>query len=1089
MNIAKNENILEKESTFKEIIKYLVDFIYLLDFLISIFRGYFNYEMKIIRDNKGILIHYLKQNFFTDLIEGIPIYSLLRIFNNKVNINSNAFDYKMFFIKLLLFIKPFKIFKIIRTKKNKALEDFYRYLSVFYYLEKTVFFIISSMIFLLFIHLFICLHIFFALQSYPNWISYSNVANESFIRKYIASFYFLITTLTTVGYGDIVCISTYERIFHIILLGIGTILYSFIVSKIGNYLREQSYEEMKLDKDLTILESIRLTHPSMPFKLYIKIKNHLLDISKKRKKTGLSLLINDIPETIKNELLLKIYSKVVNNFNIFKGVNNSHFVIQVLTSFIPIVFKRDETLILEGELINNIIFVKDGRLSLEISIDLNDPYKSIQDYLMNNFNGISRKNEMKLYCNITRKNSVLNIEKKNFGDLKNEIDNLLLDKHNIIDANQSNDNGISMDLGRLNFSMNKNEKSLINDYQLIKIIDIRKNEHFGDIFMFLQKPSPFTLTVKSRLAEIFLLRKHDAIIISESFSNIWRRIYKNSYHNLVSIKELIHNRLTRYYNTYFFNKDKKIVNISKLDATINSKLSKRSSKSEISKDIRKTQTISCANTIINKKNNIQKYTDNRLDLPKIRKISEDRTYNDISFSDSLTNSINNFEKSYSSYGDNNKNDKKPINEELKKMTINKFSFGKKSQKHINSIKNNNNNTNKKLTFSKEVNNVKENTSTVKYRKKTAAFKNMEKNGYDEDNTNTEKISNYSSEENNFLVLEDINADFAKRIKKDMNKRSKIEKVKNLFELQKQQYTNILNEIFSQINNQSLNGINYKNILDIQKQLNESISNNCFLSKIIESDEDKSILYTKRNIKFDTKILKKITSESFEIKSSYENINKLSNGEIIKNMKYKNYLEFLIQKYLNNNNFNKDEEDYNYYNKKDIEKNTKSIFKNKTLITKFKALDLNDKKGFIKINDNDFRNRETKQKSKSKFLIQSSKQITVHHPSIDELKKEVDLIQIKEDNNKNNINNKKYKKFKSATKKIYYHLKKSKSEKKENESNIILKNSTTINNDFEKNNNKISNLSLLNFNHAKLSNEKNFESINNVGEANKKCIII
>ena len=74
--------------------------------------------MKIIRDNKGILIHYLKQNFFTDLIEGIPIYSLLRIFNNKVNINSNAFDYKMFFIKLLLFIKPFKIFKVI--SKNET---------------------------------------------------------------------------------------------------------------------------------------------------------------------------------------------------------------------------------------------------------------------------------------------------------------------------------------------------------------------------------------------------------------------------------------------------------------------------------------------------------------------------------------------------------------------------------------------------------------------------------------------------------------------------------------------------------------------------------------------------------------------------------------------------------------------------------------------------------------------------------------------------------------------------------------------------------------------------------------------------------
>ena len=291
LSIAKNEDILKKESTFKEFIKYLNDFIYMLDFFITFFRGYYNFEMEIIRDNKGILIHYLKQDFLNDLIEGIPVYVLIRLFYNKKKyIHYCIFDYNMFFIKLLLFIKSFKIFKITGNKKNKALEDFYRHLSVCYCLEKTVFFLISFIIFSLFIHLFICLHIFFSLQSYPNWISYSNVANEDFIKKYIASFYFLITTMTTVGYGDIVCISTYERIYHIILLGIGTIIYSFIVSKIGNYLREQSYEEIKLSKDLTILESIRLAHPSMPFKLYLRIKNHLLNISKKKKENWIKFI-------------------------------------------------------------------------------------------------------------------------------------------------------------------------------------------------------------------------------------------------------------------------------------------------------------------------------------------------------------------------------------------------------------------------------------------------------------------------------------------------------------------------------------------------------------------------------------------------------------------------------------------------------------------------------------------------------------------------------------------------------------------------------------------------------------------------------
>ena len=165
---------------------------------------------------------------------------------------------KLFLIFLLL-LKPFKVFKILGKKQNKALEDFYSYLSENYYLEQLMKFLIYFLIFFLFIHFLVCLHLFLSLQSYPNWVIHLNIINESLFSKYTTSFYFMITTMTTVGYGDVVCISFVERIYHI-------------------------NEEIKLNKDLNILENIRVTYPSMPFKLYSKIKNHLLSIFNKRKK-------------------------------------------------------------------------------------------------------------------------------------------------------------------------------------------------------------------------------------------------------------------------------------------------------------------------------------------------------------------------------------------------------------------------------------------------------------------------------------------------------------------------------------------------------------------------------------------------------------------------------------------------------------------------------------------------------------------------------------------------------------------------------------------------------------------------------------
>ena len=85
-------------------------------------------------------------------------------------------------------------------------------------------------------------------------------------------------------------------------------------------------------------------------------------------------------------------------------------------------------------------------------------------------------------------------------------------------------NGISVDLGRLDFSRNDNEQTLEN-FQPIKILDIRKNEHFGAIHIFSEKPSPFTIKPKSRIAELLLLRKQNAIILSKNFPNIWRLLW------------------------------------------------------------------------------------------------------------------------------------------------------------------------------------------------------------------------------------------------------------------------------------------------------------------------------------------------------------------------------------------------------------------------------------------------------------------------------------------------------------------------------------------------------------------------------------
>ena len=88
---------------------------------------------------------------------------------------------------------------------------------------------------IVFLHITACIHIIIGRNSYPSWINTIKIENESFTNIYICSLYYLITTITTVGYGDIYGRNIKEILFQIILLIIGTFTYSYLISLVSNF--------------------------------------------------------------------------------------------------------------------------------------------------------------------------------------------------------------------------------------------------------------------------------------------------------------------------------------------------------------------------------------------------------------------------------------------------------------------------------------------------------------------------------------------------------------------------------------------------------------------------------------------------------------------------------------------------------------------------------------------------------------------------------------------------------------------------------------------------------------------------------------
>ena len=191
-------------------------------------------------------------------------------------------------------------------------------------------------------------------------------------------------------------------------------------------------------------------------------------------------------------LLLKI--------SFFKNFDNNDFIVKVIFCFQPILAIKNDILIKDGDFIEDIIFVKKGKLTLDL------PIKIVKEPQKKNTNKSNKLDYSTLSMGLN--NNIKTQSTKYLFNNNNDEDDFFEEEDTI-------------------------------EYRNYKILDIRKNEHFGEVLMLSNERSPLIAIVKSRKAELFYLNKKDAIDISNDYPQIWSKIEKKSYFNMRQIKKLM----------------------------------------------------------------------------------------------------------------------------------------------------------------------------------------------------------------------------------------------------------------------------------------------------------------------------------------------------------------------------------------------------------------------------------------------------------------------------------------------------------------------------------------------------------------------
>ena len=124
-------------------------------------------------------------------------------------------------------------------------------------MERIVFIAICSAFFF---HISACLFVFLAefnVDPSESWRYDQPYASYDSIELYITSIYFVVTTMSTVGYGDISGGTTLERVFCIILMLLGVICFNLVSGALGALITNYDSSQASLNEKMLFLDNLR----------------------------------------------------------------------------------------------------------------------------------------------------------------------------------------------------------------------------------------------------------------------------------------------------------------------------------------------------------------------------------------------------------------------------------------------------------------------------------------------------------------------------------------------------------------------------------------------------------------------------------------------------------------------------------------------------------------------------------------------------------------------------------------------------------------------------------------------------------------
>ncbi|KNA04103.1 hypothetical protein SOVF_202760 [Spinacia oleracea] len=340
------------------IIDHIVNGFFAVDIVLTFFVAFIDSKTYLlIDDHKKIAIRYLSTWFIFDVCSTAPLQTISLLFTN----NNGGLGFKA--------LNMLRLWRLRRVS------------TLFARLEKDIHFnyfwtrctkLVSVTLFA--VHYAGCFYYLIA-DRYPDptktWIGAvnPNFKSQSVWKRYIASLYWSIVTLTTTGYGDLHAENTIEMLFDIFYMLFNLGLTSYIIGNMTNLVVHWTSRTRNFRDTVRACTEFAARNQLPP-----RIQDQMLShVCLKFKTEGLKQqqTLNDLPKALRSNIAQYLFLPFVQKVQLFYGVSQN-FLLQLVSEMEAEYFPPREDVILQNEVPTDIYILVSGAVDMVSHINGRD---------------------------------------------------------------------------------------------------------------------------------------------------------------------------------------------------------------------------------------------------------------------------------------------------------------------------------------------------------------------------------------------------------------------------------------------------------------------------------------------------------------------------------------------------------------------------------------------------------------------------------------------------------------------------------------------------------------------------------------------